>query len=350
MRDDMTIAGDSFQQSPPGGFDLNSLCGIVAVGRDGKVDNVNEVFLTWTGYCREDVVGKRSFEDFLSAGERMFFQGQCQPILQLGGAVHELALRLVTRSGARFPVLVNAAQRKNAQGRMVGTDFTVFNAGERSRYEDELRKARRCAEESGERQRELNQRLMESNAALHAQTERLRVILNAIGNGVVAVDRTGTVTYPAAAALCACEPESALGMPLDRVFSPVDEQGSQPFDLRALSTDGASAAQARRWVLRRGTARIPVTLSVAPLRDEAGGMLGHLIAFRDVSATQEFESRLHYLATHDALTQLINRHEFERRLSASLQRVCLPAIRSCTWTSTSSRSSTIPAATRRATN
>lgn len=321
MRDEMTIAGDSFQQSPPGGFDLNSLCGIVAVGRDGKVDNVNEVFLTWTGYCREDVVGKRSFEDFLSAGERMFFQGQCQPMLQLGGAVHELALRLVTRSGARFPVLVNAAQRKNAQGRMVGTDFTVFNAGERSRYEDELRKARKCAEESGERQRELNQRLMESNAALHAQTERLRVILNAIGDGVVAVDRAGTVAYmnPAAAALCACDREGALGIPLDRVFSPVDEQGSQPFDLRALSADGAPAAQARRWVLRREEARIPVTLSVAPLRDEAGGMLGHLIVFRDVSATQEFESRLHYLATHDALTQLINRHEFERRLSASLQ-------------------------------
>lgn len=321
MRDDTTLSGDRGWQGPAHEFALSSLCGMVAVGTDGKINHINEVFLAWTGYCRDEVVGERSFEDFLSPGERVFFQAQCQPMLQLGGAVHELALRLVARDGARFPVLVNAAQRKSAQGKVVATDFTVFNASERWRYEDELRKARRCAEESGERQRELNQRLMESNAALHAQTERLRLILGAIGDGVVAIDGAEKVSYmnPAAAALCACEREAALGMPLGRVFSPVDEQDGRPFGPGDLCVQALAAGQARKWVLRTGATRIPVTLSVAPLRDEAGAMLGHLIVFRDVSASQEFESRLNYLATHDPLTQLINRREFERRLGASLR-------------------------------
>ncbi|WP_051306116.1 EAL domain-containing protein [Massilia alkalitolerans] len=321
MRDEMTVSGGGDQGAPANGFALNSLCGMVAVGLDGNISHCNEVFLAWTGYDRDDVIGKRGLEDFLSPGERVFFQGQCQPMLQLGGAVCELALRLVARDGTRFPVLVNAAQRRNAQGKVVGADFTVFNASERRRYEDELRMARQRAEESDARQRELNQRLMQSHAALHAQTERLRLILGAIGDGVVAVDGAGTVSYmnPAAAALCACDRDAALGMPLSRVFSPVEEQDGQPFHLHALSPDATPAEPARRWVLCKDRDRIPVTLSVAPMRDEAGGMLGHLIVFRDVSASQEFESRLHYLATHDALTQLINRHEFERRLSAILQ-------------------------------
>ncbi len=114
MRDEMTVSGGGDQGTPADGFALNSLCGMVAVGLDGNISHSNEVFLAWTGYDRDDVIGKRGLEDFLSPGERVFFQGQCQPMLQLGGAVCELALRLVARDGTRFPVLVNAAQRRNA--------------------------------------------------------------------------------------------------------------------------------------------------------------------------------------------------------------------------------------------
>lgn len=171
MHDETVVRGARSEQAAAE-HGLQSLCGMFAVGPDGSIDGVNGIFLDWTGYGREEVVGRRSFEDFLSPAERIFFQAQCQPMLQLEESIHEMSLRLVTKGGARLPVLVNAALRRDGQGRVVATDFTVFNAGERWRYQDELRKSRACAEESDTRQRELNQRLMESNAVLHAQTER----------------------------------------------------------------------------------------------------------------------------------------------------------------------------------
>lgn len=137
----------------------------------------------------------------------------------------------------------------------------------------------------------------------------------------MAVDGAGTVTYinPAAASLWACDPDAALGRPLEQVFAPRDERRDQAFRLSVFSGHPAGGGQPCRWVLSQDDARVPVEISVAPLRDEAGSILDQLIVFRDVSASQEFESRLRHLATHDALTQLINRPEFERRLDAALQ-------------------------------
>ena len=73
---------------------------------------------------------------------RIFYETHFAPLLRMQGFFNEVALDLVRKDGEPFPVLVNAAERKNADGRPLFIRLTVFNATDRRRYERELLKAR----------------------------------------------------------------------------------------------------------------------------------------------------------------------------------------------------------------
>ena len=63
---------------------------------------------------------------------------------------------------------------------------------------------------------------------------------------------------------------------------------------------------------------IAVKHSAAPIRDRAGHVIGAVMVFHDVSKERRLRRALAYQATHDALTGLINRREFENRLNEAL--------------------------------
>jgi GGDEF domain-containing protein len=71
-------------------------------------------------------------------------------------------------------------------------------------------------------------------------------------------------------------------------------------------------------VNRRGQ-EISVQDSAAPIRDRSGRLIGVVMVFHDVSQERRLQRALSYQATHDALTGLINRREFEHRLNEALQ-------------------------------
>jgi diguanylate cyclase (GGDEF)-like protein len=62
-----------------------------------------------------------------------------------------------------------------------------------------------------------------------------------------------------------------------------------------------------------------IELSVSPLRDAAGELAGTVIALRDVTDQRGITRQMSYQASHDGLTGLVNRREFERRLQESLE-------------------------------
>ena len=64
-----------------------------------------------------------------------------------------------------------------------------------------------------------------------------------------------------------------------------------------------------------------VEYTVAPIRDHGGGVLGAVLVFRNVTEIREMARQMAYQATHDTLTGLLNRFEFERRLELALQSV-----------------------------
>jgi sigma-B regulation protein RsbU (phosphoserine phosphatase) len=119
----------------------NAPCGYLSLRMEGRIAKANQTFCRWTGYAQDELLDKRLHE-FLNIAGRIFYETHFAPLLRMQGFFNEVALDLVKKDGESFPVLVNAAERRNAAGRPQFIRLTVFNATDRRRYERELLKTR----------------------------------------------------------------------------------------------------------------------------------------------------------------------------------------------------------------
>jgi diguanylate cyclase (GGDEF)-like protein/PAS domain S-box-containing protein len=75
------------------------------------------------------------------------------------------------------------------------------------------------------------------------------------------------------------------------------------------------------WNVRKNGEVYPMRLSLSAVYDRRGGAIDHYVGvFNDISLHKENEERLKFLATHDPLTGLPNRAEFERSCRDALAR------------------------------
>ncbi len=127
--------------------------------------------------------------------------------------------------------------------------------------------------------------------------ELAQVILESIGDGVVAIDADGRVTYmnPVAERLSGWSQAEALGRPLDEVLRLIEEASGQVLE-------------------RRDGRRYAVESTRAPIRDGEGAV----IIFQDVSDRRLLGLQLAHQSTHDALTGLFNRQAFDGHLQRAL--------------------------------
>jgi phosphoserine phosphatase RsbU/P len=76
----------------------NAPFGYLSTLPDGRIIKVNETFLTWTGHRAEDIVGRRRFQDLLTAGGRIYHETHFAPLLRM----QERSVRSRWRSSARM--------------------------------------------------------------------------------------------------------------------------------------------------------------------------------------------------------------------------------------------------------
>lgn len=126
-------------------------CGYLSTAPDGIIVKVNHTFQTWTGYTAEDLVGRRRLVDLLAPGGKIYHETHMSPMLHVLGEVKEIALDVVKADGGRMSVLVNAVLDRHATGEPRAVRVALFDATERRRYEQELLRAKRQAEQSEER-------------------------------------------------------------------------------------------------------------------------------------------------------------------------------------------------------
>jgi diguanylate cyclase (GGDEF)-like protein/PAS domain S-box-containing protein len=161
-------------------------------------------------------------------------------------------------------------------------------------------------------------------AELFAEKERAQVTLASIADGVITTDTEGWVEYlnPVAEDLTGWAGQEAKGLPVQALFRLVDEthhrQAPNPIDM-VLNEERTIEAAANILLQRNDGVEIPVVHSAAPIRDRSGALVGVVLVLHDISRERQYAARLSYQASHDALTGLINRTEFERRLALALQ-------------------------------
>ncbi len=165
-------------------------------------------------------------------------------------------------------------------------------------------------------------RIRRADEAVHRAQERAEVTLHSIGDGVITTDATGRIDYlnPVAEQYTGWSSADAGGKPLDLVYRVVDErtkkvvvhgEGANP-------GDGNSTGLALSLLGRQGNTCL-IRESHAPIRGRSGNVVGQVIVFHDVSQIEEMAQKLTWQASHDPLTGLVNRREFERRMAGVLE-------------------------------
>lgn len=150
-----------------------------------------------------------------------------------------------------------------------------------------------------------------------------RLALEALPEALINIGADGRIEHlnPAAARLLGTDSTAASGKSLEDVVRVVEES-----DLKTLTEPVRQALEAgaplnigSRAIMVRGAAgeRL-VELSAAPIRMETGDILGVVALLRDVTEVRGLARQMSYQASHDALTGLLNRREFEHRLQDAL--------------------------------
>src|SRR5215472_3531861 len=152
-----------------------------------------------------------------------------------------------------------------------------------------------------------------------------QLALNSLAEAIIATDERGRITFmnPAAERLTGSEAAQATGKLLEEIVSLVDET-----DRRLLSdpvhqalTSGAPVTLGRRALLlsRANGSERSIELSASPVRNDAKEVVGAALLLHDVTELRGLARQMSYQATHDALTGLVNRREFERRLEEATE-------------------------------
>ncbi len=157
---------------------------------------------------------------------------------------------------------------------------------------------------------------------LHAMdTGWAQAILGAIADGVISLTADGAVDYlnPAAEKITGWTLNAAIGRTIGEVL-PLAGMREPPLhsDPAALAAWFHSAGEAGISLRTPGGGERQIQLSVATVMDDQGRPQGLVLTFRDTSQTQTLMRELAHRASHDVLTGLYNREEFERRLKRLL--------------------------------
>jgi diguanylate cyclase (GGDEF)-like protein/PAS domain S-box-containing protein len=148
--------------------------------------------------------------------------------------------------------------------------------------------------------------------------------LQSLAEAIIATDKAGRVTFmnPAAEQLTGSQANTAMGKPFEEVVSLVEEN-----DRRLLAepvhqalTSGTAVNLSRRALLlpSAGGGDRSIELTASPIRNADREVIGAVVMLHDVTELRGLARQMSYQATHDALTGLVNRREFERRLQEGI--------------------------------
>ena len=166
--------------------------------------------------------------------------------------------------------------------------------------------------------------VVRTESELQFEKELAQVTLHSIGDGVITTDADGRVEYlnPVAEQYTGWRTAEARGRPLAEIYRVIDERTGEtvePLSHAAGSSLQESGDAGSVRLLDRNGRECPIRYSQAPILSREGRTLGMIVVFHDISQIRAMAQQLIWQASHDALTGLVNRREFERRLGELLE-------------------------------
>ena len=267
---------------------------VISKRLDGTVLSWNPAAERIFGYSAVEMIGrsiKRIFPPEREAEEDLLMTS-----IARGERVAHFETVRIRKDGTPLQISVTLSPLRDEQGRIIG--------------------ASKIARDISERQRMVS--------ALAEQGERFRVTLRSIADAVISTDARGNIDFvnPVAQRLTGWAQAEALGRPIEQVFQVVREQTGQPTENPVRNClahlQAAGLPDQTLLVCRDGSTR-SIEDSAAPIFDAYGATRGAVLVFHDVSEQRRMASEMQYQATHDGLTSLLNRTEFETIIERRLR-------------------------------
>jgi diguanylate cyclase (GGDEF)-like protein/PAS domain S-box-containing protein len=168
-------------------------------------------------------------------------------------------------------------------------------------------------------------RLEDTIVQLFREKERAQVILNSIGDGVIATDVSGRIEYmnPVAETLTGYPLPEAKGNRLRDIFPVTSEDRKHDLtDIveRCLREKRIVTMSDNGFIVNRNNREHTVRTSAGLLRNASGKAQGVVLGITDVTDTHKMMRQMAYQATHDLLTGLPNRSLLYDRLTQIIAR------------------------------
>jgi diguanylate cyclase (GGDEF)-like protein/PAS domain S-box-containing protein len=162
-------------------------------------------------------------------------------------------------------------------------------------------------------------------SALQQEKERAQITLESIGDGVITTDVEGSIAYmnPAAEQLTHWKTEQAAGLPLGALFNLLDENDQRDRSTLIEHILGGTLggnSEHSKLIQRLDGSTVAVALTGSTIKTE-GLVSGAVLVLHDMTQERQYIANLSWQATHDALTGLANRREFEYRLEQAIARL-----------------------------
>ena len=274
----------------------NVVEGVFRSTADGRLESANPALVAMLGY--ESVEELLAMPSTLPLHVDPAVRDAAVAALHREGRTRNVELQLRRRDGSVLTVVSNARVLRNEAGDILGYEGTIADITERKRTEIQL----------------------------YEEKEKAQVTLQSIGDAVITADAEGRIEYlnPVAEVLTGWTSAEVVGRPVAEVFRMLGESTRQPIDspiLRCLREGRTVETIEPSLLINRRGQEISIQDSAAPILDRGGKLIGVVMVFHDVSQERRLQRALTYQATHDALTGLINRREFELRLNDVLAAV-----------------------------
>jgi len=269
-------------------YDLTP-AGYFNLSRKGVILNTNKKAAALLGWEVEQIIGRPLSNFVHHSSLNTYYQFITNPRVLRPPAVCEL--KFVRHRGLPFDALMEVTSQRNKRGAITELLVMLSDITESKEYEH----------------------------ALLAEMDRAQITLHSIGDGVITTDAEGIIDYmnPVAENLTGWSMESAIGKKLQTVFQVVDANSRKPVTnavRRCLKANQIISLGEDCELIGKHGKKYAIQHSIAPLKHRSGKILGVVAVFSNVTEARHMAQQIAHQATHDSLTGLVNRREFERRL------------------------------------
>ncbi len=164
--------------------------------------------------------------------------------------------------------------------------------------------------------------IKESEDEINEERQKNLLTLNALNDAVIITDCNGNIYHmnPKAEKLTGWKIEEVLGTHVSNIYQIISELTKEKVEspiTKAINL-GQNIGLQNHILLPKIGEEISIEDSVTPIINNDGKPTGAVLVFRDISGARQLTRQISYQSSHDELTGLVNRREFERYLKISI--------------------------------